>query len=257
VEVMALLKGADSVELKASVPADDHRRTVANLPLDPVEAQAREVFFFDTPDLELDAAGVIVRARRIQGGRGDTIVKRPVVPDQLPADVRRSASFRVEVDVVPGGFVCFGSCKGKSNGQEIQDVVAGAMPLSKLLSKEQLAFYGACPPGGIDPDTLVPLGPTFVLKARFTPEPDSHGPHERPMVAELWFLPDGSRILELSTRCPPSEAFQVAAETRAYPAEKGVDLGAAQEAKTRATLSWYRDALMGEQAPAQRPAVGA
>ena len=38
----------------------------------------------------------------------------------------------------------------------------------------------------------------------------------RRLVAELWLYPDGSRILELSTKCRPSEPFQVAAETRAF-----------------------------------------
>jgi hypothetical protein len=38
----------------------------------------------------------------------------------------------------------------------------------------------------------------------------------RKLVAELWLYPDGSRILELSTKCAPSKAFDVAAETRAY-----------------------------------------
>ena len=31
-----------------------HRATIPSLPLDPVEAQPRQVFFFDTPDLALD-----------------------------------------------------------------------------------------------------------------------------------------------------------------------------------------------------------
>ncbi|HKZ91660.1 MAG TPA: hypothetical protein VJZ50_05930 [Candidatus Limnocylindrales bacterium] len=70
-EVMRLLRGVDSVELKTTVPVDAHRATIQGLPLDPVEAQPRQVFFFDTPDLTLDAAGVVVRARRIQGGRAE------------------------------------------------------------------------------------------------------------------------------------------------------------------------------------------
>ena len=44
------------------------------------------------------------------------------------------------------------------------------------------------------------------------------------MVVELWLYPDGSRILELSTKCAPAEAFNVAAETRAYLAGRGVVL---------------------------------
>ena len=39
-------------------------------------------------------------------------------------------------------------------------------------------------------------------------------------MAELWFYPDGSRILELSTKCKPEEAFDVAARTRAYLSEQ-------------------------------------
>ncbi len=51
--------------------------------------------------------------------------------------------------------------------------------------------------------------------------------------------PDNSRILELSTKCAPSEAFQVAAETRAFLAGRGVDLGGEQETKTRKALEFF------------------
>ena len=82
-----LLKGADTVELKVSIPTDAQRATIQGLPLDPVEAQPRQIFFFDTPDLALNQAGVVVRARRIQGGRGDTV-------DQAPAGRPRQSSRR-------------------------------------------------------------------------------------------------------------------------------------------------------------------
>ena len=95
VQLLDLLKGADSVELKLTVPEPHQRSTVAALELDPLEAQIRQVFFFDTPELDLDAHGVVVRARRIQGRGGDSIVKlRPVVPSELPAELRRSGAFR-------------------------------------------------------------------------------------------------------------------------------------------------------------------
>jgi hypothetical protein len=59
------------------------------------------------------------------------------------------------------------------------------------------------------------------------------------LVAELWVYPDGSRILELSTKCAPSEALQVAAEARAFLMGRGVDLGGEQETKTRAALEFF------------------
>src|SRR5215218_2292674 len=62
-ELLELTRGADSVELKLTVPEHDQRSTVHALGMDPVEAQIRQVFFFDTPDLALNQAGVVVRAR--------------------------------------------------------------------------------------------------------------------------------------------------------------------------------------------------
>jgi hypothetical protein len=235
IEIMRLLKGSDSVELKVSVPSDAHRATIQGLPIDPVEAQPRQVWFFDTPDLTLNQAGIVVRARRIQGGRGDTVVKlRPVVPDELPPELRTSGSLNVEVDVLPGGYVCSASFKGRSDGATILDAVSGKTPLRKVFSRDQRTFYEERAPAGLDLDSLVPLGPTFVLKGQFTPEELG-----RRMVAEMWLYPDGSRILELSTKCLPSEAFQVSAETRAYLAERGVKLGGTQQTKTRLALDFF------------------
>ena len=81
-EALELVKGADSVELKLTVPESSLRATAAALEMDPLDAQIRQVFFFDTPELALNKAGVVVRARRIQGKGNDSVVKlRPVVPD--------------------------------------------------------------------------------------------------------------------------------------------------------------------------------
>jgi hypothetical protein len=239
VEVMKLLKGVDTVELKVSIPTDAHRATIRGLPLDPVEAQPRQVWFFDTPDLALNQAGIVVRARRIQGGRGDTVVKlRPVVPQELPEELRTSGSLNVELDVLPGGFVCSASFKGRSDGATIQSAVAGEKPLRKVFSRDQRTFFQERAPAGLELDSLAPLGPTFILKGQFTP-PELG----RRIVAEMWLYPDGSRILELSTKCLPSEAFQVSAEARGYLAERGIKLGGTQQTKTRAALDFFSNQL--------------
>jgi len=48
IRLMELVEGADSVELKMTVPEIAQRSTVAALGLDPLDAQIRQVFFFDT-----------------------------------------------------------------------------------------------------------------------------------------------------------------------------------------------------------------
>jgi hypothetical protein len=235
VRLLELLEGADSVELKLTVPEPHQRSTATALELDPLEAQIRQIFFFDTPELALDAQGVVVRARRIQGKGGDSIVKlRPVVPSELPDELRRSGAFRVEVDALPGGFVCSGTLKGSPDPDDVRRVGNGALPVHKLFSKEQRRLYAEHAPEGIALDDLTVLGPIFVLRLRSVPP--GFG---RKLVAEIWIYPDGSRILELSTRAAPNEAIQVAAETRAYLAERGVDLSGEQETKTRKALEYF------------------
>jgi hypothetical protein len=233
-QLLALIKDADSVELKLTVPESDQRSATVALGLDPLEAQIRQVFFFDTPELALDKQGVVVRARRIQGKGGDSAVKlRPVVPAELPDELRKSASFRVEVDALPGGYVCSAALKGAVRPADVSRAVAGEIPMRRLFSKEQRAFFAAHVQE-IGLDDLVILGPIFVLKLRL--EPEDLG---RRLVAEMWLYPDGSRILELSTRCDTGEAFQVAAEVRSFLATHGIDLSGEQQTKTRKALRYF------------------
>jgi hypothetical protein len=200
------------------------------------------VYFFDTPDLALNRAGLIVRARRIQGGRADTVIKlRPVDPATVDAEMKRSESFKLELDVMPGGFVCSASCKGVATGREVLGVVAGTMPLRKLFSREQRAFYDAHAPAGIELNSLLALGPTFLLRAKHQPKD-----FERGITVEMWLYPDGSRILEISTKCQPSDAFQAGAEFRSYLADRGITVVASDETKTKAAMEFFRAGLEAE-----------
>ena len=121
VEFLSTIEGADSVELKLTVVGAEQRSAVAALEMDPLEAQIRQVYFFDTPDLALNQQGVVVRARRVQKKGDDTVVKlRPVVPENLSPDVRTSPGFGVEVDAMPGGLRLLGlheACAGEGRGQ--------------------------------------------------------------------------------------------------------------------------------------------
>lgn len=234
-ELIELIKASDSVELKLSVPDGEKQRSaVASLRMDVLDAQLRQVAFFDTPGLKLDKAGVVVRARRVQARPGDVVVKlRPLDP-RAASEVRQSSNFGVEVDVMPSGFVCSGSMKSKLDPTDAKDLFNGRRSLQKTLTKEQRALYSSHAPGGVTLDDLHMLGPINILKLKFTPTD-----FDRRLVAELWFYPDGSRILELSTKCAPSEPFEVAAATRAFLARHDIDTLAEQQTKTRAALSFF------------------
>jgi hypothetical protein len=239
-EMLKVSKQADSVELKLTVADTDQRSAVQALSMDPLEAQVRQVFFLDSPDLALNTQGVVVRARRIQGRAHDSVVKlRPVVPNELPPKIRKSPNLVTEVDAMPGGFVCSAAMKSEVDPALIRQAVAGERPLRKLFSKEQRAFFADNAPEA-DLDGLSILGPITLLKLKMSPKELG-----RRLVAEMWFYPDGSRILELSTKCTPGEAFQVAAESKAYLAKKGIDLTGEQQTKTRTALEFFAKELAG------------
>jgi hypothetical protein len=241
-KIVSLGRGSNSIELKLSVPLTSHRATIKGIGLDPVEAQPRQAYFFDTPDLALNRAGVVVRARRTQGGTADTVIKlRPVDPSGIDPEIRRSAAFKVEVDVMPGGFVCSASFKGVCSGQEVLDVSDGKLELRKIFSKEQRAFYDEHAPAGITMDKLSILGPTFLLKAKHQPKD-----FDRRITVEMWLYPDGARILEISTKCLPDETFKVGADFKAFLAARGIALGAEQAPKTKTSLDFFSAKLRSE-----------
>jgi hypothetical protein len=57
----------------------------------------------------------------------DSVVKlRPVVPANLPGKLRRSSSFGVEIDAMPGGYVCSGSLKHTLAAGDVTETMAVA-----------------------------------------------------------------------------------------------------------------------------------
>jgi len=240
-DALALMEHSDSVELKLTIPEGHQRSAVEALGLDPLETQVRLVHFYDTPDLALNRAGLVVRARRVQGRGDDTVVKlRPVVPHELPDELRESPSFVVEVDAIPGGFVCSGRLKCEAGSDTIRDVLLGERAVRKLYTKDQRALYRAHAPDGIELDDLAVLGPIFVLKLKGTPQGFA-----RKLVVELWLFPDGGRVLELSTKCVPSEAFDTIAHARAFLAERGIRRVGQQATKTGRALEFFSRELRG------------
>lgn len=249
--MLRLVKGSTSLELKLYVSDQGQRAAVKNLGFDPVEAEPRQVYFFDTPDLALNEAGVVVRARRSQGGKADTVVKlRPVDPAMLDPKLRRSPGFKIEVDAMPGGYVCSASLKGVCNSQEVLDVNDGKASVESIFSQEQRAFYAAHAPADIEMNALATLGPTFQLRIKHYPKD-----FDRRLIVELWLYPDGSRLFEISTKGTPAEAFQVSMEFKAFLATCGIPLEKHVGSKTSSALSFFSKDLKRRTSVAESEAV--
>ena len=252
--VLELAKQSDSVELKLTVPASDQRKAVAALDLDPLEAQIRQVFFFDTPKLALNAAGVVVRARRVQGKGADSVVKlRPVVPDELPESLRKSPNLVVEVDAMPGGYVCSAALERQDGRPRREASRCWRSPDSQALLEGAASVLRGQRRGRCRAGRARRAGADLRSQAELQP-----AELDRRIVAELWLYPDGSRILELSTKCTAADAFQVAAESRAFldreghrPLRRAAD---EDEDRARVLLTGARGEGLGSRSGRSRPA---
>ena len=150
---------------------------------------------------------------------------------------------------MPGGYVCSGSFKGKTTGKEVRDVIGGTLSFRKLFSKKQRLFYA-------EHARKASARSTSFRSVR--PSSSRERSRRRSWVArfaaEYWLYQDGSRILELSTKCLPKEAFQVAAEARAFLVVKGISLSGSQQTKTRTALEFFQKQLAAAAKPAPRAA---
>ena len=104
-------------------------------------ADVRLVYFFDTPDLDLFKAGVVLRARLVKGDADDSTVKfRPVEPASIPKDWQRWKGFKLEADWVGDRVVCSASLTNLQQRDEIDEVAKGKRAIGKLFSSDQERF---------------------------------------------------------------------------------------------------------------------
>lgn len=239
--LLALASEVDRIELKFVVPASAHESTCATLGVDFSRARAHRVCYLDTPDRALHRNGVVARLRSRAGRADDAVVKlRPVDPTDLPSRLRRSKDLVVEVDGMPGHYVCSAALRARLGADDVGRVMLQRRAPYRLFTRAQTRLLVARLPAGTALDDLVMFGPVDARRVKMHPEGLG-----RRMLVERWTYPDGSRLLELSTRCAPAEALQVSARTADVLRELGVDLTGPQQTKTRATLDFFAGDHLG------------
>jgi hypothetical protein len=193
---------------------------------------SRRVYFLDTADLALYRHGVIIRFRDRPRRHDDAVVKlRPVKPRRIPGWLRHADRFRLEIDALPNRAVCSGALKERLGRKHVSRALAAGRPLVRLLSPRQRQLLAMYAPPGLNLDTLTIVGPIDVrrhsVKLRGL---------DRRLTAERWCYPDGSTLLELSTRCPIDDAPAVAARVSTALSARGVAPADLQRTKTEIAL---------------------
>jgi hypothetical protein len=221
--------------LKFLVAEREQRMALEALGIDLHAADSCQVYYLDTPDLTLLAHGVVLRVRRgLQGGHDAAVKLRPVVPAEIPRKWRGGDDVSLELDAAPRSSLCAATFKRTPSRKRLEASLSGDRPLQRLFSKRQRRLLADSGLGAIDWSTLRVFGPAEVGKVKTAVHPAGLR-----LVAELWRYPDGSSLLELSTRVKPRELRHESRRLWAFLAGLGLDVAADQQTKTEHTLTFF------------------
>ncbi len=218
-------------ELKVSIDPAQIRRARSRLGLRNDAAETRRIWFYDTPWLELFDGGAILRGREIDGDDDDSTVKlRPLDAAALGAGWLAKDGFKCEVDRSIDRATPSCSLTVAQGDDEIDDVGDGDRAIDKLFSDDQERLLEEHGPA-VWWDDLVALGPVparvWTLRTDALPAK---------VTAELWYLPDGAQVLELSMKVPVDDGDDGLDALLGWIDDVGLALDDDQESKTRRAL---------------------
>lgn len=219
-------------EVKVGVPASSIARALQALELKEAQGEARTVWFYDTPVLELFDKGIILRSRHGVGEPDDTTVKlRPMDASKADPSWSSVKGFKCEQDRTARQLVTSCSLTRAAKRGAIDAAAKGPPAIAELFDDQQQSFMREYAPLPIDWASLRALGPidARVWKVRSRPL-------DRKLGVERWRLPDGTELLEISTRVSASEAEKLQVDLAQYLATLGLEADPDSATKTRFAL---------------------
>jgi CYTH domain len=225
-----------TVEMKITARARDQDEVLEALEQAHIEHEARDVYF-DTTDLTLFEAGIVLRARRVHDGADDSTVKlRPVESKSIGERWKADPKLEFEVDAIGDNYVSSAKLSADQDRGEIDEVARGERSVRSLFSGDQEQFLGDYVPGGalVDWDRLRPLGPVNVHKWEFEPKDLGYE-----MTVEEWVLPDRSDLVEISITVDPNKAVEANERFVDFLRSRGFDTEGEQQTKTRTALEFF------------------
>ena len=223
---------SESVELKIDLA--DPPAALAALGLADHDADTTQsIWFYDTAQLALYDAGAILRARKVHAGSDDSTVKaRPMTVAQMTTAWLAQPGAKCEIDrTMAGGVSACSLTEDVAHGAI--DAVGTGGAIASLYTSDQLVFLGSIA-GTVDLTTLLRAGPIPSTVWSLAPADLA-----TPLSIERWVLPDGTTLLEVSTRVPHDAAPAAQQALLAWLAARSLALSPDQSDKTPVALAAF------------------
>lgn len=233
-----------TVEIKVTVAGDHVEHAISRLAL--TDGDLWTIMFCEdvtvgaasTPLLDL---GVILRARRKSGTRGDSTVKlRPCRWSQLDKQYFGNAKddgteLKIEPDWAGSGRHLAASMTAQWSDGRIAKVQAGSEPPAALFTDRQRDFLALCGTGRVNLSALTALQ-TFAA-IRWKEFPASANGVSVSVRAERWTIEGGDDFLELSIVSTVEEATADQAALRNFVETRGLTVDDSSDNKTKRVLT--------------------
>ena len=202
------------------------------------QPQRRKVCFYDTRELALSAAGLVLRARVTQGDEDDSTVK--VRPASLDHDApwRAIEDSELELDIAAKGPTLSAKLDRKLEQGKVENVEAGK-PIASLFAPDQEALVKAYAPAGPALEELKVLGPVDAHKWVL----EGLAGFDYGLCIEEWSLPDTTRFIELSIKVKRDKASQAQEDFHDLLRRLKVKIDNGQGQKTPIVLKFFAERI--------------
>lgn len=222
----------DEIEVKAGLPERAVKRALKRWKLDRDDGSPRRLHYFDTPQQDLLAAGIVARARRIRGGEHDSTVKlRPVTPAAIGEQWRAFRGFKVETDASEREIVAAASFSMPIARGVIRRIARGRGPVGDLYDDGQRMFLLGMAGVRVDFARTVGYPPIRAWRWKVA-DPGLRWP----IGVELWRREDGERRIECSVKVPLAGAAAAVREVLSFLDDAGVERATEPLARVRWAL---------------------
>jgi hypothetical protein len=236
----------DSVEIKVTLAGSNVDKAITRLELPEVKGW-RILFCEDvtagvaplTPLLDL---GVILRARKKSGTKGDSTVKlRPCRWSQLGEDFftnrkNGETELKIETDWAGPKRTLAASLTTEWDDDRVDAVRSGKLAAADLFEEEQRRFLRRCSPGRVNLDALLALADITATRWKEFPV-KVDGPNLS-VRAERWVIDGAMDFLELSIVSNLNRAEKDQAALQDFLAKHSLRVEQSQENKTQRVLSY-------------------
>ena len=234
-ELHELFNAADSVELKLTVPEASQRSAVAALGIDPLDAQIRQVFFLDTPDLSSTRA-VWSPGQAESGSRRLGREAASGGPAELPEPFRHRGH-SVSRSMCCLAATCARLVQGRATRWiDVGEAVSGKRAAAQVVHEEPTGALRRARARRHRARRPPVLGPINVLKLKFSP-----ADFERNWSRSSGSTPTGGGSWSSRPSARRPRGSRLPPRPRPSSATAGIDITGEQQTKTSTALKFFSD----------------